>query len=434
MDLLRLREQIVELVGDYARAQYAPRPFVPGETEVPVAGRVLGIEEITNLVHSALDGWLTLGRFNTAFERALGEYVGGSYVLTVSSGSSANLLAVAALTSPLLGARRLLPGDEVITVAVGFPTTLNPLFLYGLTPVFVDVGMPTYNVIPERVAAAVTERTRAILLAHTLGNPFDLEAITAIARAHDLWLIEDCCDALGSRYRGRRVGSDGALATFSFYPAHQITMGEGGAVATTDPILRRVLESLRDWGRDCWCDTGHDNTCGRRYEWQLGTLPAGYDHKYIYSHLGFNLKITEMQAAVGLAQLGRLPEFIRARRRNFHLLRERLAPLVDHLILPEATPGSEPAWFGLPITLREEGQRDGLLRHLARRRIGTRLLFGGNLTCQPYVQGRSYRVHGELHNSDRIMRDTLWLGVYPGLSEAMVEYVAETLSDYLRGR
>ena len=426
------RRLIAAEIPRFAVLEHTPQFFIPGISAIPPSGKVIGRREREYMVEAALDGWLTTGRFNTAFERQLGEFLGLPQVLTVNSGSSANLLAVSALCSPLLGERALRPGDEVLTVAAGFPTTVNPILVNGLTPVFVDVELGTYNVDVKQLAAAVGPRTRAIVLAHTLGNPFDLDAVTRLAQEHGLWLVEDCCDALGSTWQGRKVGTFGNIGTLSFYPAHHITMGEGGAVFTRDPLLARILASIRDWGRDCWCAPGRDNTCGKRFEWCLGDLPAGYDHKYVYSHLGYNLKITDLQAACGLAQLERLPEFITARQRNFRFLRERLRSCEDFLLLPEATPGSDPSWFGFPVTLRQEAgvSRVDLLRYLDQYRIGTRLLFAGNLLRQPYFQGRAYRVAGELSNTDAVMHRTFWLGVYPGLSEAMLESVAERLETF----
>jgi len=427
-----LREEILGLVARYAATAHAPRPFTPGTDPVPASGKVYGAEELTHLVDASLDFWLTTGRYNDEFERTLADFLGVRHALTCNSGSSANLLAVSALTSPRLGERALKPGDEVITVAAGFPTTVNPIVQQGLVPVFVDVRLPTYNVDPEALAAAVTPRTRAIVLAHTLGNPFDLDAVLQVVGRHDLWLVEDCCDALGSTYGGRKVGTFGHLGTLSFYPAHHITMGEGGAVFTHNARLKRVVESFRDWGRDCYCAPGHDNTCKKRFDWQLGDLPHGYDHKYTYAHLGYNLKITDMQAAVGLAQMARLGSFIERRKANFAYLKERLAPLEDDfLILPEATPGSDPAWFGFPVTLREGcAKRVDLLTHLERSKVGTRLLFGGNLTRQPAYLGVNYRVAGDLTQTDRIMHDTFWLGVYPGLSPEMLDHAAESVAAF----
>jgi CDP-6-deoxy-D-xylo-4-hexulose-3-dehydrase len=417
----------------YAAVAFAPRPFAPGSTPVPPSGKVIGAPELASLVDASLDGWLTTGRFNEAFQRRLANYLGRRYVLTTTSGSSANLLAISALTSPLLGDRALKPGDEVITVAAGFPTTVNPILQHGLVPVFVDVQLGTYNIDPSRIEAAITPRTRAIVIAHTLGNPFDLGAVCAIAEQHGLWLVEDCCDALGSTYDGRKVGTFGHIGTLSFYPAHHITMGEGGAVFTDQPKLKRAIESIRDWGRDCYCDPGKDNTCGIRFDWQLGGLPRGYDHKYTYSHLGYNLKITDMQAAVGLAQMDRLDGFVAARKANFARLRSRLEPLSGQLLLPEATPRSDPSWFGFPITVRAGApfSRAALVRHLEDRKIGTRLLFAGNLIRQPYFAGRQYRVVGPLTNTDIVMNDTFWIGVYPGLDAGMLDYAADQITAFV---
>lgn len=409
-------------------------PFIPEQVIVPPSGKVLGAEELQNMVEASLDGWLTTGRFNDAFERQLGEFLGVKHVLTTNSGSSANLLAVAALTSPLLGERALKPGDEVITVAAGFPTTVNPLLQHGLIPVFVDAHIPTYNIDPSLIESAVSEKTRAIMIAHTLGNPFALDEVMRLAKKHDLWVVEDCCDALGATYKGQKVGTFGDIGTLSFYPAHHITMGEGGAVFTKNGKLRKIIESFRDWGRDCYCPPGKDNTCGKRFEWQLGSLPDGYDHKYTYSHVGYNLKITDMQAAVGLAQLARLPEFIETRRKNFHYLKDRLISLSKYLILPEATPDSDPSWFGFPITLRENVsmKRVDLLKSLDKKKIGTRLLFAGNLTRQPYFEKKTYRVCGLLENTDKIMIDSFWVGIYPGITYDMLDHIVESLEASLR--
>jgi CDP-6-deoxy-D-xylo-4-hexulose-3-dehydrase len=416
----------------YADLIHRAPTFIPGRTPVPPAGKVIGARELELLVESSLDGWLTTGRFNDAFERKLSAYLGRRHVRTTNSGSSANLLAMTALTSHLLGDRALRPGDEVITVAAGFPTTVNPALQNGLVPVFVDVTLPTYNIDPERIEAAVSSRTRAIMIAHTLGNPFDLDAIMDVARRHDLWVIEDCCDALGTTYREQKVGTFGHIGTLSFYPAHHITMGEGGAVFTDDDHLKRAMESIRDWGRDCYCAPGKDNTCGKRFKWQLGEMPAGYDHKYTYSHLGYNLKITDMQAAVGLAQLDRLDGFIEARRRNFRHLHDRLSMLRDRLLLPEATAHGDPSWFGFALTFMPDATqtREQLTAFLEKHKIGTRLLFGGNLTRQPYFRARPHRVSGTLENTDRVMRDTFWIGLYPGLSAAMLDYSADKIIEF----
>lgn len=428
-----LRREILALVEQYAQISCAPQPFTPGSTPIPPTGKVLGAAELKNMVEASLDGWLTTGRFNEQFEVALARVLGVKHAITVNSGSSANLVAFSTLTSSKLGDRAIRPGDEVIGVAAGFPTTVNPILQFGAVPVFVDVDIPTYNVDPTRLEAAITPKTRAIMLAHTLGNPFNLDIVTDLCRKHGLWLVEDCCDALGSTWNGKQVGTFGDIATLSFYPAHHITMGEGGAVFTNNSELRQIAESFRDWGRDCYCAPGRDNTCGKRFCWKLGDLPYGYDHKYTYSHLGYNLKITDMQAACALAQLDRLDGFIERRRHNFAFLSERLKTCEDSLILPQATPGSNPSWFGFPITLREKApvSRTDLLSYLDQKKIGTRLLFGGNLIKQPYMKGRNYRVSGDLAQTDTVMHNTFWIGVYPGLSEAMLDYAAQEIERFL---
>jgi CDP-6-deoxy-D-xylo-4-hexulose-3-dehydrase len=428
-----LRREILELVDRYAQLSCAPTPFVAGVTPVPPAGKVIGASELKNMVEASLDGWLTTGRFNDQFEADLGKLLGVPYVSTVNSGSSANLLAFSALTSPRLGDRAIRPGDEVIGVAAGFPTTVNPILQFGAVPVFVDIDIPTYNVDPALLEAAISPKTKAIMLAHTLGNPFNLEVVTALCRKYGLWLIEDCCDALGATYQGKLVGTFGDIGTLSFYPAHHITMGEGGAVFTRNPELKAIVDSFRDWGRDCYCPPGRDNTCNKRFCWKLGDLPAGYDHKYTYSHLGYNLKITDMQAACALAQLDRVEEFIATRRRNFTFLKERLRDSEEFLVLPEATPGSDPSWFGFPLTLRENAPvtRTDLLGYLEQKKIGTRLLFGGNLLRQPYMAGRNYRVASELTQTDRVMHNTFWIGVYPGLDDERLDFAARAIEEFL---
>lgn len=428
-----LRSLIRDLTGEYARKFHATKPFIPGESSVPVSGKVYGDTDMQLLVDSALDFWLTTGRFNDQFEAKLAARLGVSHALTTNSGSSANLLALSTLTSHYFRGDALKPGDEVITVATGFPTTVNPALQYGLVPVFVDVDIPTYNIKPDMIEAAVTSKTRAIMIAHTLGNPFNLAEVMRVAEKYDLWVIEDCCDALGATYDGKGVGTFGHIGTLSFYPAHHITMGEGGAVFTDKPRLKRVIESMRDWGRDCWCAPGQDNTCGKRFGRKLGTLPKGYDHKYTYSHAGYNLKITDMQAAVGLAQLDRLEDFIAARKRNFALLTEMLRPLEDVLILPEPTPNSEPSWFGYPITVRPGSgvDRNELVQALDAKKIGTRLLFGGNLLRQPYMKNREYRVVGELTNADTVTDNTFWIGLYPGLTADHLAYTSEAIFAFI---
>ena len=438
----RLTAEIVERVRQIARLRReaeAAAEFIPGKTPVRYAGRVYGEEEMANLAESAVEFWLTGGRWHTRLEAGLAEWYGVSHARLVNSGSSANLVAVAALTSHLLGDRRLRPGDEVITVAAGFPTTVAPLFQFGLVPVFLDVTLPGYNLDAARLEEARSPRTRAVMVAHTLGNPFDLAAVTGFCKRHGLWLVEDNCDAAGSRYQGRKTGTFGDLATLSFYPPHHMTTGEGGAVLTSDDALEKAVTSIRDWGRDCWCPPGVDNTCKRRFEWQLGDLPKGYDHKYIYSHLGYNLKLTDLQAAVGVAQLDRLDGFVAARRANWAFYREKLDDLAEVLVLPEPTPGSEPSWFGFMVTVREGAPftRDQLVRALEAQKIQTRMLFAGNLVRQPAMTNLSraareagrpppYRVLGDLATTDAIMTRSLWVGVYPGLSQRMRQHVVET--------
>jgi CDP-6-deoxy-D-xylo-4-hexulose-3-dehydrase len=426
-----LRDRIRALVGEYYREAFPAAIFEPGSSSVPISGRVFDEQELELLVESSLDFWLTTGRFADQFEREFAKFVGVREAVLVNSGSSANLLAVTALTSHKLGDRRLQSGDEVITLAAGFPTTVNPILQNGLVPVFVDVHIPTFNVDVSYLEAALSSRTRALIFAHTLGNPFNLDAVTAFAKKHDLWLIEDCCDALGSTYNGQKVGTFGDLATVSFYPAHHITMGEGGCVLTDKPLLRTLVESFRDWGRDCWCAPGKENTCGKRFDWQLGELPYGYDHKYIYSHVGYNLKATDMQAAVGVAQLKKLPAFIEARKSNFRYLKAGLKVVEEQFVSPEATPKSDPSWFGFPLMLRETAafSRNALMDFLNAKKIATRQLFGGNLVRQPAYAGLNYRVVGDLHNSDRVMNQAFWIGVYPGLTPAMLDYVVESIND-----
>lgn len=429
-----IRSAIMQLVDEYCAVVHGRKGFVAGQSDVPVSGRVFDSTDVRSLIDSALEFWLTTGRFNEKFQTELAARIGVKYALTVNSGSSANLVAFSALTSPLLRDRAIQPDSEIITAATGFPTTVNPSMLWGMVPVFVDVDIPTYNILPETVEAAITPKTRAIMAAHTLGNPFDAARIADIAKRHKLFLIEDCCDALGAKLNGRHVGTFGDIGTLSFYPAHQITMGEGGAAFTQNPVLRRAMETFRDWGRDCYCDPGKENTCKRRFDWQLGELPYGYDHKYIYSHIGFNLKITDMQAAVGVAQLAHLDDFIAARRRNYMRLKDNLRDLKEIFIFSEPTAGSEPSWFGFLLTLRETAPftRDQLVRKLNDSKIATRLLFGGNLIRQPYMQGRRFRVHGNLTNSETIMKQTLWIGVYPGLGDEHIDYMCDVIRDYCR--
>ncbi len=434
--LSQLKSQILELAAQYHAEVSGQNVFIPGTSAVPVSGKVLDARDLQHLVEASLDMWLTTGRFASEFERKLTSFVGCRSASLVNSGSSANLLAVTALTAPELGDRRLLPGDEVITVAAGFPTTVNPIVQNQLVPVFVDVEIPTYNLDVRQLEAALSPRTKAVVAAHTLGNPFNLSAVTEFCRKHGLWLMEDCCDALGATFAGRNVGTFGELATLSFYPAHHITMGEGGAVLSNAPRLRTLVESLRDWGRDCWCDPGKDNTCARRFGWKLGDLPFGFDHKYTYSRIGYNLKATDMQAAIGVSQLDKAPAFIEARRRNFAYLRGGLADMQDMFILPQATENSEPSWFGFPLAIREDApfSREELTAHLTEKKIGTRLLFGGNLTRQPAYKDVKYRKVGELSNSDFVMNRVFWVGVYPGLTTSHLDYLLDTVKQFVRSR
>ncbi|WP_313322022.1 lipopolysaccharide biosynthesis protein RfbH [Stutzerimonas nitrititolerans] len=427
-----LRQEISKLVEQYANLALAPKPFEPGQSVIPPSGKVIGAHELQLMVEASLDGWLTTGRFNAEFERKLAEFIGVKYLITVNSGSSANLVAFSTLTSAKLGERAIKKGDEVIGVAAGFPTTVNPIVQFGAIPVFVDVDMKTHNIDADLIEAAITPKTKAIMLAHTLGNPFNLGKVKSLCDKYGLWLVEDCCDALGATYEGKMVGTWGDIATLSFYPAHHITMGEGGAVFTNNAELKTIAESFRDWGRDCYCAPGCDDTCGKRFGQQFGSLPAGYDHKYVYAHLGYNLKITDMQAACGLAQLDRAVEFIATRKRNFALLKERLGSLSEFLEIAEATPNSDPSWFGFPVTLKESSgvKRVDLLKYLDQHKIGTRLLFAGNLARQPYFKDIEYRVVGELTNTDRTMNQTFWLGVQPSLGQEHFDFIGEKLEEF----
>jgi CDP-6-deoxy-D-xylo-4-hexulose-3-dehydrase len=428
-----LRDQISKLVEEYAAIALAPDSFFPGVTAVPPSGKLLDACELKNMVEASLDGWLTTGRFNAEFEKKLAAFIGIKHLITVNSGSSANLVAFSTLTSPKLGERAIKKGDEVIGVAAGFPTTVNPILQFGAVPVFVDVDRLTHNIDASKIEAAIGPKTKAIMLAHSLGNPFNLDVVTALCKKYKLWLVEDCCDALGTTYRGQMVGTFGDIATLSFYPAHHITMGEGGAVFTNNDELKTIAESFRDWGRDCYCQPGKDNTCGKRFCQQLGDLPYGYDHKYTYSHLGYNLKITDMQAACGLAQLDKAAQFIQARKDNFAFLKERLKDCEEFVSLPEPTEHSDPSWFGFPITLKENCPvtRLDLLTYLDQNKVGTRLLFAGNLTRQPYMIGANYRISGDLTNTDNVMNNTFWIGVQPSLTKEMLEFAAHKIETYL---
>ena len=427
-----LRAEIAALVSEYAKEQYKPKPFIPGETSIPPSGKLLGEEELQNMVSASLDGWLTTGRFNAEFEKQLAAYLGVKYCLSVNSGSSANLVAFSTLTSPKLGERAIKKGDEVIGVAAGFPTTVNPIIQFGAVPVFVDVDIKTHNVNADLIEAAITPKTKAIMLAHALGNPFNLGKVVELCKKYKLWLVEDTCDALGAEYNGQKCGTFGDIGTLSFYPAHHMTMGEGGAVFTNNPELKVIAESFRDWGRDCYCAPGCDNTCGCRFEQKHGDLPFGYDHKYVYSHSGYNLKISDMQAACGLAQLGKLDYFIARRRENYAYLRNRLSTLTDFLELPEPTPNSNPSWFGFPLTLKPEAgvTRVELTKYLDSHKIGSRLLFAGNLLKQPYFKDVQYRVVGELTHTDMTMNQTFWLGVQPALTTENLDFIADKLEEF----
>jgi len=444
-----LRQYIKAEIPKFVWFDKKNSPFIPEQSSVPVSGKVLGEADLEYMVDASLDGWLTTGRFNTEFEQKLSKFLNVKHVLTTNSGSSANLLAIAALSSDSLGDKALKRGDEVITVAAGFPTTVNPIVQYGLIPVFIDITVPSYNIDVAQIESAITDKTKAIMLAHTLGNPFNIQAVTQIARKYNLWLVEDCCDALGTLYTPtvdlqgtngkiiaanstQHVGTFGDIATLSFYPAHHITMGEGGALFTNNGKLKQIIESFRDWGRDCFCPPGKDNTCKKRYCYQRGELPAGYDHKYTYSHTGYNLKITDMQAAVGVAQLEKLPEFIKTRKANYLQLRRGLKQLSDYIILPEETDNSETSWFGFPITLKQH-KRNDLIAFLDAKKIASRLLFGGNLTKQPYFKELDYRIANKLENTDKVMNNTLWLGVYPGLNEVMLDYMISALNEFFIG-
>jgi CDP-6-deoxy-D-xylo-4-hexulose-3-dehydrase len=428
----QIRQAISKLVDEYAAIEFAAKEFVPGSTVIPPSGKLIDASEIKNMIEASLDAWLTTGRFNALFEKKLAQFIGIEHLITVNSGSSANLVAFSTLTSPKLGERAIQKGDEVIGVAAGFPTTVNPIVQFGAIPVFVDVDPQTHNIDVSKLEAALSPKTKAVMLAHSLGNPFNLDAVVAFCKKHQLWLIEDCCDALGSTYKGKMVGTFGDIGTLSFYPAHHITMGEGGAVFTNNLELKQIAESFRDWGRDCYCPPGKDNTCGKRFCWKLGDLPEGYDHKYTYSHLGYNLKITDMQAACALAQLDKLEDFIKTRKSNFKFLKERLKTCEEFLQLPEVTPDSDPSWFGFPITVRENSpvSRLDLLTYLDQQKIGTRLLFAGNLVRQPSMAGVQHRVSGDLTNTDRVMNQTFWIGVQPALTKEMLEYVCSQIETY----
>ncbi len=433
--MLKIKNKILDLVDNYSDINFKEKEFIPGVSDVPVSGKVIGASELKNMVEASLDGWLTTGRFNQNFEEKLSNFLGIKCLLTVNSGSSANLIAFSTLTSSKLKERAIQKGDEVISVAAGFPTTVNPIIQFGAIPVFVDVKIPTYNIDENLIESAITKKTKAVMLAHTLGNPFNITRVKEICDKYNLWLIEDSCDALGSKFNNQYVGTFGDLATLSFYPAHHITMGEGGAVFTNSKKLEIIAKSFRDWGRDCYCEPGKDNTCNKRFGWQLGDLPFGYDHKYTYSHLGYNMKITDMQAACGLAQLDRLDGFIKKRKENFNFLHKNLKSLEDFLILPEPEKNSDPSWFGFAISLRQNNQynRNNLVKYLNESKIGTRLLFSGNLIKQPYMKDLVFRVNSDLKNTEFIMENTLWIGLYPGLSEKHMDYTINKIKNFFKG-
>lgn len=429
-----IKKHIDSLIEEYFELQHTPQPFIAGESACPVSGRVYDVSDMKSLNAANLEFWLTTGRFNEVFQSKISQRMAAKSTLTVNSGSSANLVAMTSLTTSFMGERQLKPGDEVITCATGFPTTVNPIIQNNLVPVFLDVHVPTYNIDCSKIEEAITSKTKAIMIAHALGNPFDLETICKVAQKYDLFVVEDCCDALGATFNGKSVGSFGDIGTLSFYPAHHITTGEGGAVFTKNNKIKRAMECIRDWGRDCWCEPGEDNTCKKRFDWMLGGLPHGYDHKYIYSNCGYNLKMTDMQASIGCSQIDKLDEFILLRQKNFDRLYEGLSSLQEYLILPETLPQSKPSWFGFPMSLRSgiAGQREKLVQYLNDNKIGTRLLFGSNLVRQPYFENLKYRVVGNLYGSDFVTDNSFWIGVYPGLTNAHIDYMLEVIHKWFK--
>lgn len=430
---MELKKEILKLVDHYSKEKFNKENFVPGESSVPVSGKVLGSEELKYMVEASLDGWLTTGRFNKEFEKKIAEFIGAKQAITVNSGSAANLVAFMTLTSPKLKDRAIVPGDEVISVAAGFPTTINPIIQFGAVPVFIDIDIPTYNIKVDDIESAITKKTKAIMIAHALGNPFNIKKIREICDKYNLWLIQDSCDALGAKFDEKPLGYYGDIGTVSFYPAHHITMGEGGLVFTNSIRLKKIAESFRDWGRDCYCETGKDNTCNKRFDWQLGNLPKGYDHKYTYTHMGYNLKITDMQAACGLAQLNKLEKFIKKRVENFNYLHSLFSKLNDYFILPKKTEGSEPSWFGFLLTIKDDKiKRNELLKFLDEKKIGTRLFFAGNVTKQPYMIDKKFLIHSNLNNTDIVMNNSFWVGVYPGLEREHLDYIYNSVCEFLK--
>ena len=434
MSKKEILQKILKLTDEYSHYHFEKNDFIENISNIPVSGKCIGKEELKNMVEASLDGWLTTGRFNDEFQKKLSAFLGVKCLLTVNSGSSANFVAFSTLTSLKLKERAIKKGDEIITVAASFPTTVNPIIQFGAIPVFLDIKIPTYNIDENLIEESITSKTKAIMIAHTLGNPFNVKKIKEICDKYNLWLIEDTCDALGSKYNNQLVGTFGDLATLSFYPAHHITMGEGGAVFTNSIKLKRIAESFRDWGRDCYCEPGKDNTCNKRFDWQLGDLPYGYDHKYTYSHMGYNLKITDMQAACGLAQLDRLEGFIKKRKENFNFLYKNLKDLEEFLILPKPEKNSEPSWFGFPLSLKNNNQynRNDLINYLNECKIGTRLLFSGNLIKQPYMKNINFKVQGDLKNTDLVMKNTFWIGLYPGLSTEHLQYLVLKIKNFFK--
>ena len=433
---MNTKNKILKLVDKYFKENFKKKKFIKNKSPVPVSGKVIDSKDIKKIVESALDGWLTTGRFNKKFEKEIAEKIGSKLAITTCSGSSANLIAFSSLCSPKLGKRMIKPGDEVITLAASFPTTVNPIIQNNCIPLFLDIKIPTYSICANEIEKNISEKTKAIMVAHTLGNPFDLEKIRYLCDKHNLWLVQDCCDAFGAKFNNKKLGFFGDVGTLSFYPAHHITTGEGGAVFTNSIKLKRIAESIRDWGRDCYCEPGKDNTCGKRFCWKLGKLPYGYDHKYTYSHIGYNLKITDMQAACGVSQISKLERFVKSRNKNFDYLKNKFKEFEDYFILPEKSLNSEPSWFGFLLTLRPQVKfnRNELIEFLNKNRIGTRLLFSGNITKQPYMENIKYKVSGNLDNTNLVMNNSFWLGVYPGLNKSHLDFMHSVFKDFINSK